>query len=185
MIEHSQSIVLMEQLQPSWLGSRLQRLAYVLSTRLAASVLVGATLIVALSFVITGDFISSDRSPIVAGGVALLTCVIAALVLTAIHVWQLETRRAPPKTSFWRSVIHMAGLGVVFGGVFGLHGVLIGLLQPNSIPSEAGPVPENFRTILTLLMALFPGFAFGLVGGGYIFIHRLLLEHFARSGHRG
>ncbi len=140
MSRHSQSVFLMEQMQPDWLPTRLQRIVYVFSTRLVAALVVGLGMSLVLYF--------STPSQ------ALLTPLMWSLAagLSAGLVDSLRFERGHPAAlrghpRFWRSAASALGVGF-----------LVGLISGAAVKLAAG-------SELGLGIGLVVGFPFGTVLG--------------------
>ncbi len=165
MLDQGQSIFLIEQLQPAWLSRLGDRLAYAALTRLITGGLAGLILLITVSLAVT-DSADAGRNWAVVAPLTLLTCGLAGLALMVVEAELMERRLNPPRPSRWRAALYGLGLGLLFTGVFGAHGLALGVLAPRALPAEVASLPEDFRPLLAGLMAIFLAFAFGVLGGG-------------------
>jgi hypothetical protein len=170
MKEHSQSVFLVEGLQPSWLGTRAERAAYGTFVALSLGLLAGLIFgLGALSYGLSGLSAGLSFGLIILVGIAL-GC----------------RSESPLKNGIMSGSI--GGLIVV---IFGLSaGLLVGLF--GGLNRGGSAVIKHYALRLILWLNGYTPFnlikfldqsakliLLKKVGGGYIFIHRMLLDYFA------
>jgi DNA polymerase III delta prime subunit len=117
MIEHNQSIFLIEQLQPGWLLSRTWRWVYTLASRLIGGLIVGSA--VRLIFMLIFTWLGIG--------------VIGGLTVGLIDTLRFErsgkditVRKAP---TLWQSVFNILVVALIVGLIFGLLGLILGRID--------------------------------------------------------
>jgi eukaryotic-like serine/threonine-protein kinase len=142
MREHSQSVFLIEGLQPNWLGSRAKRVAY------GAVVALSLWLIFLLTGVLTGGLIGALMVGPIAGLINGLTFGLIISVGVGLGCWS---------ESPWRNGVISGSIGGSIGGLIpGLFAWLIYRTTPGTMP--IGPN----RTLTYVLIC---GLTFGSIGG--------------------
>ena len=147
-------------------------------------------------------------SGLIAGIISQSFCVLILVLLRVIHTLDIE-KKTIPNQGIWKSGVNAGIFGLIFGLIGGLIYGLVGMLKGELIFGVIGgllgglclglikcggfSVIQHFTLRLILYgngyipwnYARFLDYAVDhiflqKVGGGYIFVHRLLLEHFAQ-----
>lgn len=177
MVQESQTVFLIEKMQPSWLQSRAERREY----RIRNFLIVG--LIVGLIFGLIAGLIAGLIFGLFWG---LIFGLIGGLSST-----EVEHRTTPNqgiRNSAKNGLSFGLSFGLIGGLILGLSGGLVGGLQYGGLACiqhfnlrlilyRKGRIPWNHARFLDyaaerLLMKK--------VGGGYVFVHRMLMEHLAQ-----
>jgi hypothetical protein len=156
MSEHAQSVFLIEGMQPSWLSTHRQRRVYRVGSGLSVGLAIGLF----------------D---------ALSTKPIEARTKPNQGIWQSANNALLVGLSVWLIAELETGLGtgVVFGLISGLVFGAFAFIQHFALRIVFylnGYIPWNYARFLDYATERI---FLQKVGGGYIFIHRLLMEHFA------
>ncbi len=160
-----QSIFLVEQLEPVWLERGIERIVYVLTTRLITAGLVSGVLLTATNLALT-DSADAGRTFGLVGPLTLATGLLAGLLLALTDFWPIARQAQAPPASLLRRLVAIGWLAGIFAILFGGHGLALGLLTPPPLPATDVAFPPELVPALNLLRAVFLAFAFGLVGGG-------------------
>lgn len=223
LVRHEQSVFLVENMQPGWMGSRWQRWWYRLLVRLPAELSVDYRDQIKTTDVLKWTWESTVDGMISGLIYGLVYGLIYGLVfglreglvfgLSLGLVWGLinglSTRTAigtlvKPNEGIWRSLknglVFGLSVGLIMGLLIGLTlevnlGVLVGLVVGllvglrkggrafiqhfalRFVLSRQGYLPWNLVPFLDYAADCI---LLRKVGGGYIFIHRLLMEHMAK-----
>lgn len=184
MIVHSQSIFLVERMQPSWLLNRGEFLTYILASRLALGLIIG----LAFSVERLLDF----KQPL-AERLGLLFCSISVGLILGAFAHLLKVRQSvinnqqahDQNPSRWRLGLHVAVYAVLTGLIGGLIGGFVGWLwlklnydsaNPNSeshglaalwfvVITASQTQPMLAKTVVFIASCGFRGIIFGLVYG--------------------
>lgn len=168
MVQESQTVFLIERMQPSWLGARRQKWMYAGGSGLIFGLMVG--LAGALIFGRPGGLAGGQIVGLIAGvSIALITGIIVMLLsgLISHQITPAETLKWS-----WEKAKKKLILGLVAGPFFGLlSGVAVGLLRSQFVGLFEGLIAPGSGLltgglILGLIVGLSSGLMFGLIGGG-------------------
>lgn len=168
MVQESQTVFLIERMQPSWLGTRRQKWMYAGGIGLIFGLMVG--LAGGLIFWPPGGLAGGQIVGLIAGvSIALITGIIVMLLsgLISHQITPAETLKWS-----WEKAKKKLILGLVAGPFFGLlSGVAVGRLRSQFVGLFEGLIAPGSRLltgglILGLIVGLSSGLMFGLIGGG-------------------
>lgn len=155
MRRHHESVFLIEQLQPSWLGTRKQRWVYMLASRVAGGLILGL-----ISTTLDESFLIGPAVGFVAGLMAALM----GTLRSERHNYSQLTQSGSVR--FWRVTLYVL-VHVLLGGLTGLAVLALGLAQLgpewNAITDGLPPASNKLSNAAPSAFAL--GFA-GLYGAG-------------------
>jgi len=183
MIVHSQSIFLVERMQPSWLLNRGELMTYILASRLALGLIIG--LAFSLERLLDVEQPFAER-------LGFLFCSISAGLILGTFAYFLKAKQTvisnqahDQKPSRWRLGLHVMIYAVVAGLIGSLIGGFVGRLwltlyvnsaSPNSdshglaaawfaVITASPTLPMWAKSVAFMLGCGFRGFVFGLVYG--------------------
>jgi hypothetical protein len=111
--------------------------------------------------------------------IGFIVCFIAVIVGTLIYELYIQCNNYQEYASemHWENIRFLGALGLCLGLIFGGGNAVIQHLILRSMLYKKGFAPWNYARFLDYATELI---FLQKVGGGYIFIHRMLLEHFAQ-----
>jgi hypothetical protein len=176
MIQQAQTLLLLEELQPVWLPSRVPRWLYLFGSRIIGALFIALALMLVVAWLAGLEELSESWAEGILIWLFLLPCWLVAggavgLLQALRFAWQgpEPPSRPLPGPGFLKVPIQAGIIGLAAAVAFGLvFGLILGALFGLETPSPDSPFAEVFEGTDRLICGLFAGLTIGPLLGAVL-----------------